>query len=355
MDLLSEDIELHIYNQVMNGQKIESIFQELLTSISAEERHSSFANVLLELGIKLNLFQLSKTYIIDCHERTQSFFWRPILLLCKHAKMTFSAEQSVSIFLGLEQTQALEEVGGLDLKSLSPTFEKLHAFWKKRELEKVSQLKESLLQELEMAQSHRLVNEELATLAKLKIYFKHDRQVQKIVQSYLEAEANHALMQYHSSQKHVSPLSIDRPKEKSADPALLELEEWAHARAMQNVQLAYELSIMFQFLDQPKVALSLLELAPPGPQVTWRKFDLYLADRQWVSLLEHTEKMETDLKSDSEMPFAVLYGKALALWELQKKTEALAILTTLAKANPHYRDTLSLLMLWTGGENFQQK
>ena len=210
--------------------------------------------------------------------------------------------------------------------------------------------KQETLDRIQFLKSQRLFDEEKKTLE----FYSHlcpsdNITSQNLWEDYLERWANHILTHRTDSQKQQKVSDIVSKKwrqemEEHAQPLFEQVSELAKKENKR----AFDLALLFYFMDLPQKALEVLEEAPQSSSKDWLKAELLFESRLFVDLLEWLRKLELEYKEDHDIAFASSFLRAKALWELGQKSSATQLLTQILNVRPNYRYAHSLLQEWQG-------
>src|SRR5207253_6137253 len=133
------------------------------------------------------------------------------------------------------------------------------------------------------------------------------------------------------------------PELKSAKDLLVSQSE---DLARKNPQLAYDLSVMFMFMESYSEALKMLAFAMPSSESQWLRLELLLKAREFVLALDEADRMEMTYSTDPESTFAATYARARALRGLGQTAQAVELIRSIVSVRPNYKSARSLLMDW---------
>ncbi len=113
-------------------------------------------------------------------------------------------------------------------------------------------------------------------------------------------------------------------------------------------------AIMLQQMDDSQMALKLLEEFMPNHDLKtnhsyyWLLLELYLDCHREIDALAHLEKIEEKYSENPDTMFAISYGRARAMEGIGQKEKAISILRGIVKLRPHYRNAQALLFKLSG-------
>lgn len=228
------------------------------------------------------------------------------------------------------------------MSELSDSFKKLE----KSKQQEYFLKKQELIDKLEFLKNEKLIEEEKKTLEQFGIEYPNEKE---FLNEY-NSEFQWRWSGYVLSQKKVvrrTELKKDTvTKEQEKFLSLLERE--AHLQSVKNPENAVHFCMMFYLMEQYGPALRVLQKSGLGSEHSWLELELLLLAKHYLSALELAEKIEKKLytSSDTEVPFALAYSKALAYKGLKQNARAIEMLESILKFRPQYRQAERLINEW---------
>lgn len=279
--------------------------------------------------------------------------WVQLVSVLIEAGVAWKKEEVAALKEGLRDQDMIESfIQWPAIEKIDSSFKELRKKLALKGDSERDKLKEQLRDQLNFFRNQRMYDEESATLQKLKALFPDDPEFQLDQKNLSERWARDVLANYSS---HATELTEElllraqevRPENKSIKDALA---AQALVIAEEKPHLAYDLALMFLFMEFYSDALEVLAFAPPSAQRDWLRLDLLLKARQYVTVLDEAAKLELQFSGDPESTFSVTYARARALWGLGQASMAIDLIRSIVRVRPNYRSARSLLLDWSGGE-----
>lgn len=207
--------------------------------------------------------------------------------------------------------------------------------------------KTSLIDQLFVLRTERLLEQEKKVLKQLQNLFPDDSDVKKEVFEHKQRSALDVLARYSPKTRETSfeDLSAKDPavdaSKKIVMQAMLEYAE-------QDADMAFELAIVAMVMEAPEEALEILSYSHQTAAAIWLRLELLLQARRFVELLSEVGQVELLFAQEPETFFATAYLRAQSLWGLGQKHSAIQVIEGLLASRPHYRAASALLSIWSG-------
>ena len=261
-----------------------------------------------------------------------------------------------------EQIEALAPV--VQLNRVDVRFTDLYQNLLNKRQDKYLEKKEAFKQDLEVAQVQQFIEQEKQILDRWEQFFPGDEEAQKERDLHRQRWARKVLSEK-SHQKKWTDSNNDAIKQSMDESPALEtlyddmIKKLEHLKESKEhtkqLTLLLEFTTMLEQMGQPDRALTLLEKFPPNgdvcrdnPSYDWLLVELYLKSQREVDALAHLQELESRYADDPETVFAVSYARAKAMIGLKQNNKAIAILDTIVRLRPDYRDAQYWLSQITG-------
>lgn len=228
------------------------------------------------------------------------------------------------------------------MSELSDSFKKLSKTKQQEYLFK----KQELIDKLEFLKNEKLIEEEKNTLEQMQLEYPNEKQfLQQYQQEFQWRWSAHVL-----SQKKVIQRTEFKQDQLTEDQQsfLKTLEKEALQQVVKNPENGLHFCMMFYFMDQYAAALNILQKSSLSSKYSWLELELMLLAKHYLSALELAEKIEKKFynTSDTDVPFAIAYTKALAYKGLKQDARAIEMLESILKFRPQYRQAERLMNEW---------
>lgn len=236
-------------------------------------------------------------------------------------------------------------------RKLSPTVREAMSQFKKQIEERATGRRDELFERLQFYRNERMLLEEQKTLAIIQRFFKDDPELPSFLEDFNDRWARHVIAEAGLKQ-------LDTYENESQN-AELDVDQWpmAHVLLDETTQLveanpdrAYDLSLLFWFLELFPQALIIADKGVPSDRTTWYRIEVLLKLRRFIDALDELQKIESAQSADPEIPFAANYLRAQALHGLGQVTSAIEVMSSLVAIRPDYRSARSFLSEWTQGQ-----
>ena len=228
------------------------------------------------------------------------------------------------------------------MDELSDSFKKLAKTKQQEYLFK----KQELIDKLEFLKNEKLIEEEKKTLEQMKLEYPNEKQFLSQYQDEFQWRwSAHVL-----SKKKVIQRTELKQETLTADQQkfLNNLEKEALQQVVKSPENGLHFCMMFYFMDQYALALNILQKSSLSSKYSWLELELMLLAKHYLSALELAEKIEKKFynTSDTDVPFAIAYTKALAYKGLKQDARAIEMLESILKFRPQYRQAERLMNEW---------
>lgn len=208
--------------------------------------------------------------------------------------------------------------------------------------------RQQIIEQIQIVRTQRLFLEENHLIDQLCRLFPSDPDNEKFRSNYNERWAGEIINEKIRKRRsyHRDKISIQEPTDISQ--CRHNIAQQIQSLSEEYPEQAYDLSMTMNFLDDPEAALKALENSPDHPAKDWLQLELLIASERYVDALEEARLLELKYASDPEATFATTYCRALALWGLKQRNEAISLMQEIINIRPHYRAAHSLYLQWIG-------
>lgn len=344
---MSQSVELQIQQHLKQQGKADSLLESWLDSLEhieySDEALWCMGTYLLNSGYQKGLLQ----FLFKLSKLNLFVPWSLAIECFGQSKISMS-QQAAEMLLEAHLSSISDRLFPLShsLDSWSDKFSGAHASEQERWQKRLQGIKDELKETLEYVKAQRLKEEEVKILDKLRYLFPHDEVVRANQENFEERQARDI---------------IDRGQRMSIDylpaPPPLKPDELHYCQILTDVSLeiakkkpaqAYNLSLMFFFMELYDSALSLISLAPAHLSTDWFRLELLIYARRFPEAMAEAGRLESKYAHDAETSVAVTYARARALWGLNKSDAAIEMMQKVVNTRPHYLSAKSLLKDWTG-------
>lgn len=346
------NLEREIHHLLSNGATPQVVADELVQrwrmNLFSEEEQDALASFLLHAGCERQLLKEIENFLNE----KRRIPWPHFISALQQTGIKFSETQIQFLALALREQNAL-----YDFASWPPAAEideefaiARQAWLDKNEAELLNE-RSSLLDQVQFFRSQRMHEEEAQAIKKLQSLFPDDSEFRVSEADLAERWARDVLANYSSRRDEFDESALARTE--NAQPEFKVprqvLSDAAIEAAKAKPEYAYDLAVMFLFMDSYAQALKVLEYAPENSKKDWLRVELLLKAREYALALEETTRLESTYANDPESTFAAIYGRARALWGLGQAAMAVELIRSIVNVRPNYKSARSLLADW-GGE-----
>lgn len=272
--------------------------------------------------------------------------------LFKISKGQLNKEQALSLLHAsnyFKISQDIVQTNAFD--SYLPEITKMRQKYQAQQKDQLKKKKQSLINKLELMKAQRLVLEEEHVLNELFLIFPRDTTVQKAQKEHKEKWAREVIG--HHGQRRETKDFLQNLKQKltpEQESARNDLFSQAISKAKSEPVQAYDLALMFSFMEFHEQAFELLQYAPDSKSKDWLQLEELVKARQFLSALEMAERLEIEYANQPETTFSIIYARARCLWNLGRKSTAIELMRSIVKLRPNYRSARALLSAWEDKE-----
>ena len=348
----SANLEREIRDLLNHGSAPNVIADELIQrwrlNLFNEEEQDALASFLLSSGNE-------PQFLNECErmlKEKRRIPWVHFVVAIQKAEVPWTEYEISHLKEALKDNDALDAfLAWPDAAKLDQAFlEKQVALGKASE-DRLNEQKMQLLDQLQFFRSQRMHEEEAAAIKKLQALFPDDSAFRLSEADLAERWAREVLANYSNRSRIISEDIFERAQ--AAHPELKTTRDivalQAQTIAKEQSEAAYDLAVMFVFMESYASALEVLEQAKPSMKRDWFRLELLLKAREFATALEESNRLESLYSNDPDSTFAATYARARALWGLGQSASAIEIMRSIVSVRPQYRSARSLLLDW-GGE-----
>lgn len=297
------------------------------------------------------LYKQLMEFAIDKLKRNKPVPWPFVLQSLTDQKITVSKNQAKILYKNMianhEQENSPYIFACKKWGENSKEFELFRTvFLEKLEEENVNS-KEELLKNLEFVQSQGLVEEEEKIINQLLELDPDEKKYQKLFKNLKEKTA----LQFIKKQKQ-SRQSLKSKKEESLlfspkdTPLKKKLVKDVLQVSRKSPERTKDLSIFLYMMGWPDAGLKLLDTAPLNPEICWLYLEWLMEAKQYTASVELANQLIHHTGGEPEKLFFINYIKAIALYHLGEKKQAIDHLNDIIMIRPDYKSAQSLLEKW---------
>lgn len=320
-----------------------------LLSLSTKEELSqgelrSLALYFLNSGLYSFLFRLTIWLMYN----NKPLFWSILLQALSKIDLPLAKEFANHFSKTLQNISSTEDsVLNYAWEVEFPVFKEAREKWLLSEKNHWELLKKKLLNKLLLARDEQLLDIEVEVFSQLEKMDPLDPQLYKLKDEFENKQALTTLAKQGVSKSQKKNL-INYPP-----PLTEEQKSIIHCIKNEIINIvrsksehAFNLSMLFYFLELPDEALAILESSTSCDSTEWFQLDLLLQARRFLEAIEKTHYLEIKYNTNPDSTFAAFYARALAYKGLNQKNSAIKLLEKIVQLRPNYRSAQSLLQEW---------
>lgn len=212
---------------------------------------------------------------------------------------------------------------------------------KHKDIEKIRNL---LKQKIEFFKTNRLIEDEKRSYQKYQEMFPTDDSIHSLYEDFKERQARNIISKKVEERKNREVSLEDSFTDDLIKTSVFEVIESECLSLLKlHPKRAYDLSLLFIFIEGFDAALKMLEFAPEAENVDWLKIELLLLTKDYFSAFTEVEKLEEKYRHHSEIVFSLTYLKAKIYMFLDQKLHAANLFKSIIRIRPNYREASALL------------
>jgi hypothetical protein len=339
----------HLLNHGAQPQVVaDELVQRWRMNLFSEEEQDALASFLLHAGCERQLL----TEIERLLKSKSRIPWMHFIAALSRAGLQLSETQIGFLKDALREQSAWYEFAAWPpAAKIDIDFELAHRECLDKNEDEISNNRMMLMDQVQFFRSQRMHEEEAQALKKLQSLFPDDSEFRLSEEDLAERWARDVLANYSSRSGEFDEAVFERNE--NAQPEVRSAREVLTDRSLEIAKAkpenAYDLAVMFLFMESYAQALAVLEHAPASTKKDWLRVELLLKAREYALALDETNRLESTYAGDPESTFAAIYGRARALWGLGQAAMAVELIRSIVNVRPNYKSARSLLADW-GGE-----
>lgn len=344
--------EAEIHCLLRENPDLKQVADELVRrwelSILSLDEQADVAQFLLACGFGTTLAQNLQRLTLD----DKRLPWTQLAELIGQSQIAVGDDELTAILEGAQEQNAIEDLTRSHaLDRLHTDLEVFRGQVLRGKRLAFDERRQALRDKLSFMKANRLFEEEAKVLAEALEQFPDDREFRQARDSFDIRWAREIVQ---NSTTVVDPTQDLEWKAARLEPEQMSAKNFIVTRAKElsekDPKLAYDLAVTLHFMDFNTEAIEVLRNAQGSPSADWLRLELMLQARQFVTVLDEANLLESRYAGDPETTFAVIYARARALRGLGQNTMATDLLRSLVRIRPNYKSAHSLLMDWTGGD-----
>ncbi len=346
------NLEREIRHLLNHGATPKAVADELVQrwhmNLFSDEEQDALASFLINSGCEIQLLAEVERLI----KNKARIPWTHFYFALSRAGLQLNEAQIEFLKVALREQSALYEFAAWPpTAKIDIDFEFAHRECLEKNEDELSNNRVMLMDQVQFFRSQRMHEDEAQALKKLQSLFPDDKEFRLSEADLAERWAREVLANYSSRESQFDEEVFIRnenaqPEVRSAREVLTERSVEIASTKPEN---AYDLSVMFLFMESYGQALAVLEYAPASTKKDWLRVELLLKAREYALALDETNRLESTYAGDPESTFAAVYGRARALWGLGQAAMAVELIRSIVNVRPNYKSARSLLADW-GGE-----
>lgn len=341
-------VELEIYKHLKEGRAVDEVAQHismLIQDVGASgSQKKQAADFFFHSGNYKLLIQL---FIAEIFQ-PRSKIWPHILELLVLKKIRFGTTIRKAFLTGMKEQESEKwasicKSAHIQFPSLARVAQELDEEYKRRPQERY----EELFEKLDFARAEGLIQEENNTIFAIQTEYPDDARVKEYQKVFNERWSAHVIEQAETTHSRFSKeLNFDVP---FSDQELRWLDILC-GEIKKNPSQKRKRELMFMLISMEAYdhALDILEQLEGDTKNIWHRLDLFIKSKKHVLALDLVIQMEKNLTPDVDTAYSLNFYRALALWGIQKKFDAIKILENIVKYRPNFRSAQNLLNDWMG-------
>ncbi len=216
---------------------------------------------------------------------------------------------------------------------------------RQRFLQKMLRTKQELIASARIAQSERLHEKHVFYINELKKISPNEFNVSSLITDREKERAKKILSKSskkrarHQNQQ-ASPVSLE-------EKALLEqisvqAEGFLNTKNVKPSDLAF----LFRSMGEYTKAIDFIYQTEEEEKKDWQLLDYLFSGKQFVSLLDHCQKLKSKYAEYPDALFSVSYAESVAFWELGEKDKAIFLMSQIASMRPDFKSATETLAQW---------
>lgn len=212
-------------------------------------------------------------------------------------------------------------------------------------LQKILKLKQELISSARIAQSEQLIDQHVHYMNELKKISPKEYNVSSLIS---EREKQRAQKIINRLNKRRQQRSVPRPQLLSDEELLLieRLEKQAQNFLESQSALATDFAYLFRTLGGSRQAIGFILQHPQEEKKDWQLLDYLFSGKQYLSLLEHCNKLKNKYSQYPNALFSISYAEAVAFWELGEKEKAIYLMGQISTMRPNFKLATETLAQW---------
>lgn len=355
--LTPSSVELRIRDLLIKSDTVESavksVFLEFSDPVPSREILESISTFALAAGQQVEL----NRYLVQMALKNAQLPWGHFCESLFQSTIAVPANIREALRVGAGEQRLVGELArSRFLDGFDETIRDRHLKRKHLIEEKISKIRDELLNVAAVFRAQGLLKDEAKILQRLIKFFPKDENLFEMQEQQKVQEKRQAPVET-SHRETVGPSSfLDLPtgeEIKILDFIHEQMQEILQAESNPEValQTREDFSIAHIFWGNYRAAS---QIAPQKPvknkkkerQLFWLRFEIWLLDRNFGEILLQAEQQLSLGKLSPDDVLALNYYRAKAFWGLHQDTLAIELIETLMSSHPNYRDLASLLVEW---------
>lgn len=347
------NIELHIQNQIRQGERPTDIIHNCLKDLYSDDTEFEDKNHILNFLLNCGQDQEVMMYIVRCFRKRRLQHWAIFFELLGRHKIQGSKKALGAILEGIGSQEAFETAS----KSYySEGIDKRFRIHRK-------QLRDQAMQAWQ---------ERVGNLRDKLAYVKSQHMLEeekKVIEQWLAVEPENAearAARANFEQRWADQIIFEKAKLKNfefTDP-LFHFQLSTEERELLNLWLnevktvaqksalnGANLAMMFIFFGELADALTILQVSPRSEFTDWLRLELLIDLRRFVEALDWVTEIEQRLDNQIETGPACAYARARCFYGLGQTGQAITVLQALLEIRPDYRMCRAWLSQWAESDN----
>lgn len=355
LQTLSTEFESELQQLLIDGATLEEAARVFLArwrqQVPSFEALEAFSVFMIQAGLNASLVR----FLADLAEQDHPIPWGHFVESLYHATPAIPEELKRATLSGAHEQKAITHLTkSYMLDHFDETLSSHRNVKFKKRRTQQEEKKSRLLSQADLMRSQGLESEEEKILGKLLRMYPRDTHVLSLLQKNRERRAHGLIIDRRERQRRRWALLQRDPKvDKETQEVLQQVRQEMLAavppsadNTHEEAELLHDFAVAHLMWENYEAALSFLNRDPLPLPSFWLRQELLIAARRFVESLEELAAVEKALVHDPEIPFAVSYLRAQALWGLGQRQEALRLLEDLLSVRPDYRSAGSLRDVW---------
>ena len=212
-------------------------------------------------------------------------------------------------------------------------------------MQKVRKMKQELIASARIAKSERLMDQYVAYMNELRQISPNEYKVSHIITDQEKQRAMRTISKL-SRRREGTRSEAQRISSDEEQFVLEQISKQADELIKSKKVRPSDFAFLFRTLGDHKKAIDFVYQNTNEELKDWQLLDYLFNGKQYVSLLEHCQKLKKKYAQYPDALFSVSYAESVAYWELGEKDKALDLMGQIAAMRPDFKSASETLAQW---------